>query len=124
MGAEKFINKSELEICNGECRVVIESNVVEAEKLAIKLEKFESKKCVVKGDIEKYTIKIKNDSCFEIKDALFKDLIPFGLKYIKDSFTVNGKHEKAAVMGQSLVFKFEKICCGEEVIVSFETEVL
>ena len=120
----KFVNEAELEIFDCDEIIKVKSNRVVAKKVDVKLEKFQSKRCVVEGDKESYTIKIKSGCGFDLENAIFKDLIPFGMKYINGTFKVNGKHENPQLIGRALEFKLHKILRDENILVEFDTEVL
>lgn len=120
----KFVNEAELEIFDCDEVIKVKSNRVVAKKVDVKIEKCQSKRCVVEGDKEHYTIKIKSECGFDLENAIFKDFVPFGMKYINGTFKVNGKHENPQLIGRVLEFKLHKICRDEIIVIEFDTEVL
>jgi len=67
------------------------------------------------GEYLEYKIKIQNLRKFELENILFKDRLPNGIKYVKDSFLVNGKKEDLNISkdGKSLSFNIKTLKISE-----------
>ena len=123
-GIKNFVNRAELDIFDCDEVVTIRSNPVVTRKVSVTLEKCQSKRCVVEGDKQHYTVKIKNCSGFDLENAIFKDFIPNGMQFIQGSFKVNGRCENPCINGRVLEFKLCRVPNNENVIVEFDMEVL
>lgn len=77
----------------------------------------------VQGDYIELKIKIKNDSDAVIHACDFRDIIPKGTEYVRNSFKVNGRKAEPEVRNRTICYHLDEIKACEEIIITFEIEV-
>jgi len=113
---KEFKNRAELEvICEGQEHKVF-SNTVEARKADVRIHKSQGKRCFFEGDMIEYTIDICNASGFKLCGAKFIDKLPHGLRFVEDSFRVNGHRKHAHFAHDTVEFELGELDCGNTVI--------
>ncbi len=70
------------------------------------------------NEIVTYTLSFKNTYDFEMTNLKFKDIIPFGLKFIEGSVTINGITE--ASFNPNVGFSLPDIISGKTVVIAFK----
>jgi len=119
----EYKNKAELEVmCEGQKHKVI-SNLAETRKAEVEIHKSVDKRCVFENEIVEYTVTVKNKSGFKLCGALFIDKLPRGLKYVENSFKVNGCHKHASVVCDEIIFDLGGLDCGE-ITICFSARVM
>lgn len=121
---DRYRNRATLEIGHANHIHTITSNAVEAQKIAVRVEKYEDIDWVFEGDTITYTIKLCNECGIELADAIFVDNIPEGLRYEFGSFKVNGHIKNPHISGRRITYKLAKFDRHSEVIITFKVKVL
>jgi len=106
-----------------------ESSVAEVEAKAVVIEekqtivaiKKQSKDIASIGEYIKYTLTFENIGNRDYPNLEIKDILPSGLKYVKDSFKVDGKEVKPAVSGdgRELEYTYANLAKGVTIEVSY-----
>ena len=110
------------ELCGRER--TIHTNEVELRPFEIEFEKF-APECnhVIPGERVEFRIKLKNRSHKDLHNVIFTDPLPRELRFIPNSFRVNGHHEHAQFRRNEIEFKFEHFPAGKEFIITFDVRV-
>ena len=120
---EVIKNKAAVEIKICGQKHLFESNEVEAKKINIVVKKEQSCEFYFPGDVIEYKVKIFNDSDCGICGCLFEDIIPKGKEFLKNSFKVNGKKERAEFENGKVKFELPELKKKEELLISFDVRV-
>lgn len=120
----EYKNKAEIEVTAcGETRTLY-SNEVEAKKVVIRIVKSQNKECLFEDDQLEYTVKIFNESTVVIDEPIFSDDIPEGLKYVPNTFSVDGKPETPVMQpfSNKITFKIKKLTPNSETVIIFKVK--
>ena len=118
--ATKFINEAVASATVDGTDLDFTSNNVTAELFdsdTLSLLKSQNTDIVVSGGTLTYTIVITNTGTVELENVIFSDVIPTGLTYDADSFTVNGGAQTPTVEGQNLSYTIANLPSGDTTVV-------
>lgn len=101
-------------------RHFIESNEVELNKIDLIVLKRQNKNAAFVGDCVKYTITIYNDSKTDLYNLEFEDKLAKDLKYVRDSFKVNGIKENPCYEHNDLSYRINQLKVKEEIVITFD----
>ena len=123
MAENKIINQAgvDIELCDG--THTIESNIVEAEPIHIRVEKEQSCDRVLVGEKIQYTVKVINECGPEVHDLLFKDALDECTRFVEGSFMVDDHPETPELLVNTLTFVIDTLESCDMVTIAFEVEV-
>lgn len=102
---------------------------VKIESAQIKVIKTTNVALVSRGDRVTYTVKLLNTGTLEARNILFTDIIEAKNQFVKNTFRVNGALRNASVQnmpdgGQQIEAYVGSILPGEEIVITYEVEIL
>ncbi|MCL2177465.1 MAG: hypothetical protein FWB72_05970 [Firmicutes bacterium] len=117
-------NKPSLAIERCERIHIIPGNPAKARKVNIEVVQEPFCDIVFEHEVLECKFLVKNHSNLEIEDVIFIDELVRGLKYIHDSFRINGRRRHAEVEGNKIKHRIRKLEPHEQLIITFDVKVL
>jgi len=109
-------------ICDGPFN--FESNEVETQILDIAITKIASCDAVLVGGKICFTFAITNNTSNNLEGIVFRDELDENVRYIQDSFEVDGVQQEPDVLGNLIRYSMDISAGGEPVEIKFCVEVI